>query len=110
MIISVHLDTLRTIFGQASERLILNYNALSLSIDHSSLASSPWLGDEGEPSSFVSDDDDEELGGGNMKAPCRLPLPAENGHPAIGVGLQSTGGWEDGSREKSEKGLKMRYE
>ena len=48
--------------------------------------------DEGELSSSVGDEEEEESGGGNTKAPCRLLLPAGNGHPTVGVGLQSTGG------------------
>jgi len=39
----------------------------------------------------VDADDEEESGGGNMKSPCRLPLPAGNGRPTVGVGPPSTG-------------------
>ena len=100
--IFVHPNTLRTIFGRASERLIINSNALNLRVDRLSLSSSSCVDDQGEPSSFVVDDDVEELGGGKMNAPCRLPLPAGNGRPTVGVGLQSTGGRMRASRNESK--------
>ena len=49
-------------------------------------------------------DGDEESGLGNMKAPCRLPLPAGNGRPTIGVGLQSTDGRIRARRNGSKDG------
>ena len=60
------------------------------------------MGDEGEPSSSVGDEEEEESGGGKMKAPCRLPLPAGNGRPTVGVGPQSTGGRMRAGRNESK--------
>jgi hypothetical protein len=68
----------------------MNSKALSLRVDRSSLSSSSSMGDEAEASWSV--DDDDESGGGKVKAPCRLPPPVGKGRPTVGVGPQSTGG------------------
>ena len=63
----------------------------------------PWLGNEEEPSSLAGDEEEEaESGGGIMKAPCRLPLPAGNGRLTVGVGPQSTGGRMRAGRNQSK--------
>ena len=67
--ISVHPDTLRAVFGRASDNLTTNFNTVNLRVDRSSLSSSSWMGYEALPSSSAVDDDNEESGGGNMKAP-----------------------------------------
>jgi len=60
------------------------------------------MGDEALPSSSGVDDGDEESGGGNMKAPWRLPpLFVGNGRPTVGVGPQSTGGRMRAGRKES---------
>jgi hypothetical protein len=103
--ISVHPGTFLTIFGPASDKLIINSKALRRRVDRSSRSSSFSLSsvefwfecgldgpaDEGDEGADCEDSE----GGGKTNTPCRPllipPFPGK-GRPIVGVGPQSTGG------------------
>lgn len=106
--ISVHPGTFLTMFGLASDKLIINSKALRRRVERSSRSSSFssssiefWFeckldgpGDEGDDEGDCDVPEESERGG-KTNTPCRLlvmpPFPGK-GRPTVGVGPQSTGG------------------